>query len=63
VIFNLATSGRSMGEHPFGADYPGIGVDFSHWPFYMILVGIVAAATTAAFRSGARLEEEVVGVV
>jgi hypothetical protein len=52
-----------MGEHPFGADYPGIGVDFSHWPFYMILVGIVAAAIAAAFRSRARLEEEVVGVV
>jgi hypothetical protein len=52
-----------MAEHPFGADYLGLGVDFSHWPFYMILVGIVAAAITAAFRSGARLEEEVVGVV
>jgi hypothetical protein len=63
VIFSLANAGRSMGEHPFGADYSGIGVDFPQWPFYMILVGIVAAAIAAAFRSGARLEEEVVGVV
>jgi hypothetical protein len=63
VIFTLASSGTPPGEDLLGADYSGIGTDLPQWPFFMILLGIVAAAVSTAFRSGARLEEEVVGVV
>lgn len=63
TIFGLSASGMAGGDHPLGADYSAIGTNFPQWPFFMILLGIVAAAIATAFRSGARLEEEAVGVV
>jgi hypothetical protein len=60
AIFNLANSGTPKA---LGADYSVIGTNVPEWPFFMILLGVLAAAIATAFRSGARLEEEVFGVV
>jgi hypothetical protein len=63
-IFDLASAGyQGGGEFPLGADYSGIGTNFPQWPFFMILLGIVAAAIATAFRAGAQLEDEAVGIV
>jgi hypothetical protein len=64
AIFDLASVGhQGGGEFPLGADYSGIGTNFPQWPFFMILLGIVAAAIATAFRAGAQLEDEAVGIV
>jgi hypothetical protein len=63
VTFNPASSGTPPGEELLGADYAGLSINLPQWPFFMLLLGIIAAAVATAFRSGARLEEEVVGVV
>ncbi|MBM7847110.1 hypothetical protein [Arthrobacter roseus] len=46
-----------------GADFPEIIVALPHRPILMMLLGVIAAALAIAFRSGARLESEVEGVV
>lgn len=46
-----------------GGDYAGIGTNVPQWPIPILLAGVVALALGAAFRAGARLEEEVDGVV
>lgn len=63
VIFNLASLGAPAGENPLGADYSVIGTDIPQWPFFMILLGVLVAAVATAFRTGARLKEDVIGVV
>jgi hypothetical protein len=40
-----------------------LGTDLPHWPIMLIVLGVVASALTLAFREGARLREELVGVV
>ena len=62
-IYNLASPDDVAGGFPLGADYMGISVDLPHWPILMMLLGVIAAALAIAFRSGARLESEVDGVV
>lgn len=52
--------------HPslvFGASYSGISINGPDVPWMLLLLGIIAGAIALAFREGARLEEEVVGVV
>jgi hypothetical protein len=46
-----------------GGDYSGIGTNVPQWPIAILLAGVIALALGAAFRAGARLEEEVDGVV
>lgn len=46
-----------------GGDYQGIGIDFPQWPVSLIVAGLVALALTTAFRTGARLERDVDGVI
>jgi hypothetical protein len=46
-----------------GGDYQSIGTNLPQWPVSVIVAGLVAAALTAAFRAGARLEDDVDGVV
>lgn len=46
-----------------GGDYAGIGTNAPQWPIPILLAGVVTLALGAAFRAGARLEDEVDGVV
>ena len=46
-----------------GGDYQSIGTNLPQWPVAVVVAGLVAAALTVAFRAGARLEEDVDGVV
>ena len=46
-----------------GGDYEGISVDLPQWPIAFIVAGLVALSLHAAFRTGARLERDVDGVV
>ncbi|MGL3806167.1 hypothetical protein ACSYDW_08735 [Paeniglutamicibacter sp. R2-26] len=62
-IYTLAGDSDVAGQFPLGADYMAIGVDLPQWPILMMLLGVIAAALAIAFRSGARLESEVDGVV
>ena len=52
-------NGRSL----FGAEYYGIGLNAPDVPWMLIVLGIIAGALAIAFREGARLEDEVAGVV
>ncbi|WP_375405428.1 hypothetical protein [uncultured Amnibacterium sp.] len=46
-----------------GGDYSGIGLALPNWPVPLILVGVVAGSLAIAFRSGADLERQTVGVI
>jgi hypothetical protein len=46
-----------------GGDYSGIGINIPQWPVPILLGGVIALALGVAFRSGARLQDEVEGVV
>lgn len=41
----------------------GVGLDLPDWPIMLIVLGLIAAALTIAFRQGARLREEMAGVI
>ena len=58
--FGVGDPGR---EGFLGGDYATIGSDPVAWPVDLLLAGLVALALTAAFRAGARLVEDVDGVV
>jgi hypothetical protein len=62
-IAHLSTESMFTGKHLLGADYSGIGVNIPQWPILLIVLGIVAGSIAAAFRAGARLQEEALGVV
>jgi hypothetical protein len=62
-ISNLSMQSMSTGKHLLGADYSGIGVNIPQWPILLIVLGLVAGSIAAAFRAGARLQEEAHGVV
>lgn len=47
----------------FGAEYSGLGINGPDVPWMLIVLGIIAGALAVVFREGARLEEEVAGVV
>lgn len=60
-LWEIASSvGR---EDSFMAPYWGIGVNVPQVPFLTILLGVIAAALSVAFRAGKRLEEETTGIV
>jgi hypothetical protein len=66
AVFEVAHLSRESiftGKHLLGADYSGIGVNIPQWPILLIVLGIVAGSIAAAFRAGARLQEEALGVV
>ncbi|MFP7761857.1 hypothetical protein [Marisediminicola sp. LYQ85] len=46
-----------------GGDYVAIGTNLPQWPVTTIVAGFVALALMTAFRSGAKLERDVDGVV
>lgn len=46
-----------------GGDYQGLGINLPSWPVPVILIGIVAASLAIAFRAGADLERQTVGVI
>jgi len=62
VLSSLVQAGMPGGG-PFGASYSAIGINGPDVPWMLILLGIIAGALALAFREGARLEEEVAGVV
>ena len=53
----------SNGRRLFGAEYSGLGLNGPDVPWMLIVLGIIAGALSIAFREGARLEDEVAGVV
>lgn len=59
VLFNLTFTP----EIPLYEAYEGMNLQGPNWPLLLIVVGIICVAITTAFRSGARLEKEVEGVV
>jgi hypothetical protein len=46
-----------------GGGYTAIGLSSPIWTISILIAGIVALALTAAFRQGALLEQEVLGVL
>ena len=46
-----------------GGDYQGIGLAGPNWPIPVILIGVIAATLAIAFRAGADLERQTVGVI
>lgn len=50
-------------RHLFGAEYSGLGINGPDVPWMLIVLGIIAGALAIVFREGARLEDEVAGVV
>lgn len=63
VVFGVASNFTFQPPFPLGADYQVLSVDVPRWPFFMILTGVVGLAISAAFKEGARLEEEADGLV
>ncbi|MHA7142943.1 MULTISPECIES: DUF2975 domain-containing protein [unclassified Arthrobacter] len=63
TIFEVSSIFGQGDQFPLGADYAGLAVDLPRWPFFMIITGVVSLALSAAFKAGARLEEEADGVV
>lgn len=51
------------GNFELGAEYVILVVNSPQWPILLMLLGVISAALAIAFRSGARLEIEVEGVV
>ena len=48
---------------PYESAVQGLGTDLPTFPIMLIVLGIITAALAVAFREGARLREEMVGVV
>jgi len=63
VLSSLVQVGMRGGGGAFGASYSGLGFNGPDVPWMLLLLGIIAGALALAFREGARLEEEVAGVV
>ena len=63
VVARLRASQGPNGGGAFGASYSGLGFNGPDVPWMLLLLGIIAGALALAFREGARLEEEVAGVV
>ena len=63
VLTTLRASQGPDGGGAFGASYAALGFNLPDVPWMFMLLGIIAGALALAFRDGARLEEEVVGVV
>jgi len=63
VLARLRASQGPNGGGAFGASYSGLGFNGPDVPWMLLLLGIIAGALALAFREGARLEEEVAGVV
>jgi hypothetical protein len=63
VVARLRASQGPNGGGAFGASYSGLGFNAPDVPWMLLLLGIIAGALALAFREGARLEEEVAGVV
>lgn len=51
------------GDFELGAEYTIPIVNSPQWPLFLMLTGVISAALTIAFRSGAWLESEIEGVV
>ncbi len=47
----------------WGSNVQSLGVALPHWPWWTLLLGIIAQAISVAFQSGAELEREVTGLV
>jgi len=63
VLTTLRASQGPDGGGAFGASYSGLSFNAPDVPWMLMLLGIIAGALALAFREGARLEEEVAGVV
>ncbi len=63
VLTTLRASQGPNGGGAFGASYSGLSFNGPDVPWMLMLLGIIAGALALAFREGARLEEEVAGVV
>lgn len=58
-----ATYSPKATEILLGGDYSSLGTNVPQWPISILLAGVVALALGVAFRAGARLEDEVDGVI
>lgn len=47
----------------WGSNVQSLGVALPNWPWWTLLLGIVTQAILVAFKSGAQLEKDVVGLV
>ena len=63
TIYDVAASFTYGTQFPLGGDYMVTSTNLPRWPFFMITTGVVGLALSAAFRAGARLEEEADGLV
>ncbi|WP_104344472.1 hypothetical protein [Clavibacter michiganensis] len=57
------SAGQPANSALLGGDYDLVSSTGASWPVDLLLAGLVALALTAAFRAGARLVEDVDGVV
>lgn len=62
IIYTNVQDGTN-GRNLLGAEYSGLGLNGPDVPWMLIVLGIIAGALSIAFREGARLEDEVAGVV
>lgn len=62
LLRNLPRLSEERGEG-YSSALQGIGYDLPDWPVMLIVLGLIAAALTIAFRQGARLREEMAGVI
>lgn len=63
LLFGTGLVSTEQTAQFLGGDYQWIGTNIPQWPVAVIIAGVVALALTAAFQAGAKLEEEVDGVV
>jgi len=57
------SSVRRSGVPPDREAVFGIGTNLPEWPWTLIVVGVAVSALTVAFSEGARLKQDVAGVV
>lgn len=61
AIFWITTTANP--NEIWGSNLQGLGIDLPHWPWWTLLLGVVGQAIYGAFKSGAQLEKDVVGLV
>lgn len=56
-------AGRDRQAEMLGGEYTTLSLGLPHWPVHLLVAGLVALGLTAAFRAGARLKQDVDGLV
>jgi hypothetical protein len=63
LLFGTGLVNEQQQSAFLGGNYQAVGTNLPQWPVPVIIAGLIATALMAAFRAGARLEEDVDGVV